>query len=78
MKTTDEKCTMSREELIKKLNNAPGKHFIEDGYFYSYALIQKAGEKTETVGIIRYPKIQNQKGKTEEMEILYYTPEIKV
>lgn len=69
---------MTREELIEKLNNAPGKHFIENGYFYSYALIRKAGEGTETVAIIRYPKVQNQKGKTEETEILYYTPEIKV
>lgn len=64
---------MEKEELIRKLEQAPGKNFVEDGYFYGYALIKRAtGEETTT--IVRKPV----GAKYRECEVLYYAPEIKL
>lgn len=64
---------MEKNELILRLEQAPGKNFVEDGYFYSYALIKRAtGE--ETTAIVRKPV----GAKYWEYEVLYYTPEIKL
>ena len=52
---------------------APGKTFVEDGYFYGYALIKRVtGE--ETTAIVRKP-VGTQ---CQKYEVLYYTPEIKL
>ena len=32
---------MEKNELIQRLEQAPGKTFVEDGYFYGYALIKR-------------------------------------
>ena len=38
---------MEKNELIQRLEQAPGKTFVEDGYFYGYALIKRVtGEET--------------------------------
>mgnify|MGYP004502413561 FL=1 len=64
---------MGKKELIRKLEQAPGKSFVEDGYFYGYALIERAtGE--ETTAIVRKPV----GAKYREYEVLYYAPEIKL
>lgn len=64
---------MEKEELIRKLGQAPGKNFVEDGYFYGYALIKWAtGE--ETTAIVRKPV----GAKYREYEVLYYAPEIEL
>lgn len=64
---------MEKNELILRLEQTPGKNFVEDGYFYSYALIKRAtGE--ETTAIVRKPV----GAKYREYEVLYYTPKIKL
>lgn len=64
---------MEKKELIRKLEQAPGKNFVEDGYFYGYALIKRAtGE--ETTAIVR----KHIGVKYREYEVLYYAPEIKL
>lgn len=64
---------MENEELIRKLEQAPGKNFVEDGYFYGYVLIKRAtGE--EATAIVRKPVGP----KYRECEVLYYAPEIKL
>lgn len=68
-----EELTMTKDELIQRLESAPGKSFIEDGYRYSYALIKPlSGE--ETTAIVRKPIGAQYK----EYEVLFYAPEIKV
>ena len=64
---------MEKNELIQRLEQAPGKTFVEGGYFYGYALIKRVtGE--ETTAIVRKPVgAQYQK-----YEVFYYTPEIKL
>ena len=64
---------MEKNELIQRLEQAPGKTFVEDGYFNGYALIKRVtGE--ETTAIVRKPVgAQDRK-----YEVLYYTPEIKL
>lgn len=63
---------MEKNELIQRLEKTPGKTFVEDGYFYSYALIKRVtGE--ETTAIVRKPV----GAKYRKYEVLYYTPEIK-
>lgn len=64
---------MEKKELIRKLEQAPGKNFVEDGYFYGYALIKRETEE-ETTAIIRKPV----GAKYREYEVLYYAPEIKL
>lgn len=69
----EEERTMEKNELIQRLEKAPGKTFVEDGYFYSYALIKRVtGE--ETTAIVR--KLVG--AKYRKYEVLYYTPEIKL
>lgn len=64
---------MEKKELIQRLEQAPGKNFVEDGYFYSYALIKRVtGE--ETAAIVRKPV----GAKYQEYKVLYYAPEIKL
>lgn len=64
---------MEKNELILRLEQAPGKNFVEDGYFYSYALIKRAtGE--ETTAIVRKPV----GAKYQKYEVICYAPEIKL
>lgn len=64
---------MEKTELIRKLEQAPGKNFVEDGYFYGYALIKRAtGE--ETTALVR----KTVGAKYWECEVLYYAPGIKL
>ena len=64
---------MEKNELIQRLEQAPGKTFVEDGYFYGYALIKRVtGE--ETTAIVRKPVGAQYR----KYEGLYYTPEIKL
>lgn len=68
-----EERTMEKNELIQRLEQAPGKTFVEDGYFYGYALIKRVtGE--ETTAIVRKPVGAQYR----KYEVLYYTPEIKL
>lgn len=64
---------MEKTELILRLEQSPGKNFVEDGYFYGYALIKRENGE-ETTAIVRKPV----GAKYREYEVLYYAPEIKL
>ena len=59
--------------LVEKLNSAPGKKLIADGYLYRFALIKKL-DGEQTAAIVKRPE----NGHYKDYEIVCYTPDVKI